>query len=73
MLTWRPGLAKSCVELFTLNRRMHPLNCSNFDCSSIGNDAMLSDRPPIYIIFDALMRRGILTVSATVVWLSVPI
>lgn len=44
---------------------MHPLNCSNFDDNSAENDVMLSKMPPIYIIFEALMRRGILKTSSS--------
>lgn len=59
------GLAKSCDILFIRKRRMHPLNCSYFDVNSTENDSILSKMPPTYIVFDALIRRGIFKASSS--------
>lgn len=64
-LKCRPVRAKSCVALFTLKRRMQPLNSTNFDINSIGNIWLPSATPPTYITLAAFNRRGSLMFSWT--------
>lgn len=65
-LKWRPGRTKSWVALLTRNRRMHPLNCSNFVNNSTGNEPVAdSEMPPMNMALAALMRFGNWTTATT--------